>query len=59
MRIGIDLGGTKIEAVLMDHRGRILERNRVATPQQDYSGTLQAIKALVDRLEQACRRVCR
>ena len=59
MRIGIDLGGTKIEAVLMDHQGRILERNRVATPQQDYSGTLHAIKALVDRLEQACHRVCR
>ncbi len=59
MRIGIDLGGTKIEAVLMDQQGRILERNRVATPQHDYSGTLQAIRALVDRLEQACRRVCR
>lgn len=59
MRIGIDLGGTKIEAALMDHQGQILERYRVATPQQDYPATLQAIKALVARLEQHCGSVCK
>ena len=43
MRIGIDLGGTKIEAVLMDERGQILQTLRVATPASHYTKTLQAI----------------
>ncbi len=46
-RIGIDLGGTKIEVIAIDHAGTELFRKRVDTP-RDYSGTLQAIKALVD-----------
>jgi predicted NBD/HSP70 family sugar kinase len=51
MHIGIDLGGTKIEAVLMGAGGTIIARQRVATPQQDYQGTLKAIAALVSQLE--------
>lgn len=53
MRIGIDLGGTKIEGVVMDASAQILARERVATPAGDYAGTVQAIVALVQRLEQA------
>jgi fructokinase len=52
MRIGIDLGGTKIEGVAMDAEGVELGRQRVATPRQDYDGTLRAIAGVVAALEQ-------
>jgi predicted NBD/HSP70 family sugar kinase len=52
MRIGVDLGGTKIEALAMDPTGRDCGRVRVATPRHDYSGTIAAIVELVSRLEQ-------
>jgi fructokinase len=51
MRIGIDLGGTKIEIIAFGDNGEVLFRDRVATPQEDYSGTLQVIAELVVRLE--------
>lgn len=51
MRIGIDLGGTKIEITAFGDNGEVLFRDRVATPQEDYSGTLQVIAELVVRLE--------
>jgi len=51
MRIGIDLGGTKIEAVSLDDAGRVLARRRVATPRDDYEGTLGAVVSLVRDLE--------
>jgi fructokinase len=47
MRIGIDLGGTKIEAIGIDPRGAEVFRNRVATPRGDYGATVQAIATLV------------
>lgn len=46
-RIGVDLGGTKIEAVALADDGRELARRRVPTPQGDYDGTVRAIAALV------------
>lgn len=52
MRIGIDLGGTKIEGVVMGARSQILARERVPTPRGDYAATVAAIAALVQRLEQ-------
>jgi fructokinase len=52
MRIGIDLGGTKIEALALDDAGLELARHRVDTPQHDYDGTLAAIAGLVRRIEQ-------
>ena len=52
MRIGIDLGGTKIEAMAMDAEGSALGRLRVATPRHDYDATLEAIAGLVHALEQ-------
>jgi fructokinase len=51
-RIGIDLGGTKIEAIVLDEQGRELGRQRIPTPVGDYEGTLQAVKGLVQRLSE-------
>lgn len=51
IRIGVDLGGTKIEAVALDQTGTLIGRHRVPTPRGDYDGTLAAIKGLVRRLE--------
>jgi fructokinase len=47
MRLGIDLGGTKIEIIALDNSGNELLRRRVATPQGNYYETLQAIAQLV------------
>src|ERR1700678_1135992 len=52
MRIGIDLGGTKIEALAIDDEGVELARHRVATPRDDYEGTIMAMVGLVRRLEE-------
>jgi fructokinase len=43
VRIGIDLGGTKIEFVALERDGRELHRHRLATPRGDYEGTVRAI----------------
>src|SRR6185312_2846463 len=51
MRIGIDLGGTKIEALALSADGQELRRIRVPTPRQDYAETLNAIVRLVHTLE--------
>lgn len=51
MRIGIDLGGTKIEGIALDDDGAVLARKRVPTPSGDYPATLRAVAALVDELE--------
>jgi fructokinase len=45
--IGIDLGGTKIEALALE-RGREVFRKRVATPRGDYAATIRAVKDLVN-----------
>ena len=47
MRIGIDLGGTKIEIVCLDVRGVELLRRRIPTPRGDYAATVAAIRDLV------------
>jgi fructokinase len=47
MRIGVDLGGTKIEAVALDPAGAERFRRRVPTPRGDYRATVAAIAALV------------
>jgi fructokinase len=51
MRIGIDLGGTKIEALAIDKSGKELLRYRVPTPREDYAGTVAAMAGLVQRIE--------
>ena len=47
MRIGVDLGGTKIEAIALDKNGHCRQRQRVATPAGDYPAIIQTITALV------------
>lgn len=49
--MGIDIGGTKIEALLLDESGHELGRRRIATPRGDYEGGLAAIAKLVEGLE--------
>lgn len=50
-RIGIDLGGTKIEGLIIAPDGAERVRLRVKTPREDYEGTLREIRSLVERLE--------
>ena len=51
IRIGVDLGGTKIAAIGLDSLGEILAEERTATPAHDYDGTLDAIADLVSKIE--------
>ena len=51
LRIGIDLGGTKIETAAIDMAGQMRARRRIATPVGDYHGTIAAISGLVAALE--------
>ena len=59
MRIGIDLGGTKTEAVLLDNSGHELFRQRLATPQSiGYQAILNTIAELVHTLEKEAGQTC-
>jgi fructokinase len=51
VRIGIDVGGTKMEGLLLASDGREVARERVPTPRTDYDAVLEAIAALVADLE--------
>jgi len=51
IRIGIDLGGTKIEGVALDDNGCELLRRRMPTPVGDYQGTLAAVAGFVQEIE--------
>jgi len=55
MRIGIDLGGTKIEGIALDNMGKELIRHRVSTPVGDYSATLNSIVELVKYIESSIK----
>jgi fructokinase len=57
-RIGIDLGGTKVEAILLADDGTVEARERSATPRFDYVGTVDAVVALVERLDRIAGRTC-
>jgi len=46
-KIGVDLGGTKIEAILLDETLDVMERKRIPTPQNDYQQILNSISSLV------------
>lgn len=54
MRIGIDLGGTKIEGIALSETGEKLFRHRIATPQGDYPAILKSIKDLIVQVEAEC-----
>ncbi len=51
MRVGIDLGGTKIEGIALSDAGEELFRQRIATPQGDYAAILKSISALINQIE--------
>jgi len=58
MRIGIDIGGTKIEGIALDSAGRTLFRERVPTPAGDYHATVDAVASLVSRIENNTNSSC-
>ncbi|MGD0913462.1 MAG: ROK family protein, partial [Terracidiphilus sp.] len=51
VRIGIDWGGTKIEALAMDAAGCELRRVRIPTPRNDYEGSIRAAVEMVALIE--------
>lgn len=51
LRLGVDLGGTKIEVIALDAAGAIRAQRRAVTPKDDYDGTLRAIADLVTAVE--------
>src|SRR5438105_14402587 len=51
LRIGVDLGGTKIEFVALERDGAELHRHRIATPRFDYEGTVRAVAEGVKEME--------
>ena len=46
-KLGVDLGGTKTEAILLDETLNVIERKRIPTPQNDYQQILNSISSLV------------
>ncbi len=58
MRIGIDLGGTKIEGIVIAPDGSERVRHRVLTPQGDYEATVETVARLVEFLEQRAGERC-
>jgi fructokinase len=50
LRVGIDLGGTKIEALALDASGREIFRKRVPSPRGDYAATIAAVASLVKEI---------
>lgn len=54
LRIGIDLGGTKTEIIVLDADGGERLRQRTATPRDDYNAILDVVARLVSDAEQAC-----
>lgn len=51
MRIGVDLGGTKIEGVLLTETGEVAEKIRVDTPINDYQATVDSVCSLIGNLQ--------
>jgi fructokinase len=58
MRLGIDLGGTKIAAIVLDDAGRTVWQTRVPTPRENYAGTVNALAAVVRDAEAAAGAPC-
>ena len=51
MRIGVDLGGTKVEVIALDDTGRTLARRRAPTPPDDYARVVGVVSDLVHAVE--------
>ena len=58
MRLGIDLGGTKIAAVVLDKEGRVVWQRRTPAPRDDYRATIEALAGVVIDAEQDLRVRC-
>jgi fructokinase len=56
LRIGVDLGGTKIEFIALERNGTELHRHRIATPRHDYEGTVRATADGVKEMEKQLSR---
>jgi len=52
-KIGVDLGGTKIEIIVLDDNLNVLERKRVPTPQNNYDEIINTIVSLVSDVSQS------
>ena len=57
-RIGVDLGGTKVEAILIDDNGIVEARERIATPRFEYEATIETVARLVETLDQSAGHRC-
>ncbi len=57
MHIGIDLGGTKTECIILDESGKEIERLRKETP-KNYNGTINTLCGLVNELEDKYQKKC-
>jgi len=55
IRIGVDLGGSKIEAIALNRDGEALDRRRIATPRDNYRATVSAVAGLVAAVEDGLR----
>lgn len=55
MRIGVDLGGTKIEGIILTSEGEISQKIRVATPGESYKKTLNAVCQVITQLQNQSR----
>ena len=53
LRVGIDLGGTKIAGIALDREGRVLAERRVSAPRGDYAASIGAIASLLAEVERA------
>jgi len=51
-KLGVDLGGTKIEAILLDENFVVITRKRIPTPQDDYGKILDSISSLVREISE-------
>jgi Transcriptional regulator/sugar kinase len=51
-RTGIDLGGSKIEAIVLNENGEEVFRHRIPTPQNSYSNTVAAIEYLINKADE-------
>jgi fructokinase len=58
VRIGIDLGGTKIEGLALADDGRELDRRRITAPRGNYDDTVRAVVGLVSTIEHDVARAC-
>lgn len=58
MRIGVDVGGTKTEAAVLNESGELILRRRVATPVDDYPAAIEAIAGLITSIETEISQHC-